>query len=668
MGMREGLWVALLTGVLAMGGCGGGGAATPEPENTLQAQYKADLHEISAQAVDGVTMTTVSGGGGETLRITDLSEEFENLVVGQSVVLAPSESQGIPLGFAGVVHSRTASEVVLRDARVDEVFDKLSLDFDTARAGAFVGTVAPQGARLAIASASEYSGSIDSTGSGIDLTLQVNRPAGPSARLVGKIELKGLRLSSKIDFDILEYWRSFGFNLVRYEWTGRSVASLSLESIAEDGTEASVSWGDLFPKLAGGDYRWDQPMNKAIPGTKWLTGATRYFSLSGLDKSDRAGLVPLGGVVFAPAGVTTFVNQPSVLQQVPPMAFVLWLYIDANGEVKFVSENKLLEADSGVWRSGMRVERGSDNGLTSVQVKDYGSPTLASHVTGAVQASQNLGAAIGADLIVGGIRPASGKIELFGAEFKGKLESSRTAGIQWYPTLSMLLPKQQDFCASYAISTYSEASYRLGIKASSPIPGLADVSFAHKGSTDRKVWQETGDFFAQNCPLDHVLTVTKVEKAPPVTRTDCGTGDPDRRCDLYCEVDETLQIGQEIKGIQGTFTVNGLQRGGKGQFHFDSADSDTLMEGTFGQQWVDSKLMGKFAQTRLFDPINVSMPPILYSSQKALEFSSTINRTTADMTGTFTTSKTNGWSVDASKVQCQVQYGVKSSVAWIIKP
>lgn len=666
--IQKGLWVALLAGFLGMGGCGGGGGAASQAENKLLAQYKSDLTEIPEQTVSQVTVTTESAAEGETLRITDLAGEFANLEVGQSVVLAPSEAQGMPLGFVGVVHSRDDTSVVLRDARVDEVFDKLSVDYDTARSAAFVSTVAPAGARLiAAAAASDYSGSINSSGSGINLTLQVNKPVGTSARLVGKIDLKDLRLSSEIDFDILEYPGSFGINRIRYEWTGQSAASLTLESVTDDGGPSTVAWGDLFPKLAGGNYRWDQPATEPIPGTRWLTGSTRYFSLSGLDKSDRAGLVPLGGVVLTPAGATTFVNQPSVLQQVSPIAFVLWLYIDAHGELKFVSDNKLLDAESGVWRSGMRIERGTD-GLTFQQIKDYGSPKLSSHVTGALQAKQNLGAAIGADLIVGGIRPASGKIELFGAEFEGKLQSSRTAGIQWYPSLAMLLPTDQDFCASYAVSTYSEASYRMGIKLESPIPGLEQLSFGRQGSSDRKVWQTTGDFFAQNCPLEHVLTVTKIQKDAPVTRFDCGTGDPNRRCDLLCEVDETLQVGQEIKDIKGAFTVHALQRGGSGRFQLDSTDTDTLFKGTYGQQMVNDTVMGSFAVNNRFDPINTSMPPILYSSERATDFSALINRATADFDGTFKSSKTNGWNIDASTVTCEVQYGVKSKVAWLITP
>ena len=651
-----------MTGALAAcgGGSGDSGGGAQSADNTLNAQYKSDIEQVTAEQYAGADIE-VFGEGGAGLVLTNPGDELARLEVGQTVVLGPNVQQGLPFGFTGVVQSKTETQVTLRDANIEDVFDKLVLDIDSARATPTIQTLSMPDTRLKIASVSSTSGSLSRTDSGTDLVLQVNRDAGLNTVLSGRIEIKDLRVISKINYSLADYPQTYGLDRFSYEVKGQTSASLRLQPKTIDGKEASINWGNVFPKLSGGNYVWDKPVEIPIPGTSWLPESAKYFKLSGLDASDRQGLVPLGGLVIIPGAVTTFANQPTALQQIAPISIVIWLYIDANGEVKLLADNTLLEADSGIWHTGFRIERETPSQLKSTLLKNFGSPKVSSSINDAVQATQEVGVTIGADAIFSGIRPASGKIDLFNMELKGSFQTSKPSSVSWYPNFAVTLPKEPEFCASYSVEVFSEASYKLGLSAA--VPGFGEYKFQRSAKTERIKWGSMGDFYAKNCPMKTTLTVAKVTQDPQVI-ANCGSGEEIRPCNLFCENEATVG-DQHFK--QSRFSATNLSSRGTSTFMIDDDDDETSFVGLFELQPKNNAMIGLFTAQKQLDMGSTPSGDLTYTSLRDMQIKSDVDRGSAEFNGKFTRTVKNGWSRDDRTVSCAVDFDVKSTVDWKIK-
>ncbi|MGI9216808.1 MAG: hypothetical protein ACR2JA_07395, partial [Hydrogenophaga sp.] len=648
----------------SLAACGGGGGSgtgpdSPKTDNILTAQYKANIQEISTEQYAQASVQVMANGGAG-LVLTPVGDEFAGLEIGQTVVLGPNEQQGLPFGYTGVVLGKENNQVTLRDANIEDVFENLVVDYDSARETPAIETFSMPDTKLKIASASSTTGSMSRTDSGTDLVLEVNRDAGLNTVLTGRIEIKDLRVISLINYSLSDYPGTYGLDRFTYEVKGQTSASLRLRPKTADGKEASINWGNIFPKLNGGNYVWDRPVNVPIPGTSWLPESAKYFSLSGLDASDRQGLVPLGGLVLIPGAVTAFSNQPTILQQIAPMSIVIWLYLDANGEVKLLADNTLLDANSGIWHTGFRIERESATQLRSTILKDFGNPKVSSHVNEAVQASQEVGVTIGADVIFSGIRPATGKVDLFNMELKGNFQASKPTSVTWYPSFAVTLPREPEFCASYSLEVFSEASYKVGLSAT--VPGFGEYKYQKSAKTDRIKWGALGDFYAKNCPMKTALTVAKVIEDPQVVQN-CGSGDQVVPCNLFC-TNEAVVGDQQF--LTSSFSAATLKSRGASKLMLDD-EEESFFDGIFDLQYKNNQLIGLFTAQKLLDMGSARYGDLDYTSRKELKVRSDVDRASAEFNGKFTRTMTNSWSRDNSTVSCVVEFDMKSEVDWKIK-
>lgn len=391
----------------------------PPTDNNITAVVKDGNIVLPASATSGSNTVVPLKAGGVQIDSTDIT--VVNLKTNDIVYIAP-RSGGLAFPFAGKVTSITTvdgkQQVRLVPANVEDVYDKLSWDIDTSRSDAVIGgVIAPQNARATFSQTrpqktnSFYKpmlsviGSLKDEDSKINGTVELSQDlvdaGGKKITLTAKIDVSNLALRSKAEFDPKKFATGGGWANMSAVVAGEVAGSVSLSG----STEANISLGTL---LASTDV-WDQ--------LKWRGGD--MFTLEGLDSKDKAGRIPLGGIILVPYAATTFTgNLPSsaiTLLSIAPSA-VLWLYLDMSGNITAEGEVGWRTADNKFERGYELVANGLELQATKINTYTNGRQEL--FAKGSIKATQKLGFTVAADVLVGGIRPLNVSAFL-GNELKG---------------------------------------------------------------------------------------------------------------------------------------------------------------------------------------------------------------------------------------------------------
>lgn len=382
-----------------------GSALAPVTLNTMTGTVRENLLVVSrAGTIDGNTVEPSPDGG---LVISSSDAALSTASVGQ-LAHVPAATGGLELPFTGRISSVATlggkRQVHLDPVNLEDVFEKMSWDVDTRRSGTkLAGFISAPGVRSSFrltpsrhqpGLAKALAAQDGSLSGDVQLALEFETEDNGITRtvtLTGEINLNELSMRTRGEFDPLKYLSFKGWGHLSAVMSGSVGGKVSLAGEVEVASLAA-----LIPTLSA----WDR--------LKWKAG--KYFSLEGLDDSDKQGKVPLGGLVLSPVLNTAFVGNAipgstlSALSAGPSV--VLWLYFDASGNVT-------VEGEAGWQAEGYSFEQGYEFTLLgpllvakSIDI-ERARGTQSLFASGKIHAQQRLGLSLSGDFLLAGIRPVN---------------------------------------------------------------------------------------------------------------------------------------------------------------------------------------------------------------------------------------------------------------------
>jgi Lectin C-type domain len=504
---------ALTWGIAA---CGGGGssnsaapAAAPAATNLTSFVKSAVVQDMPLSTADqiAVASTSVADGAPASGMIlkSSVDQAFKSFKVNDVVAVPPSNLQkGLYFGFTGRVVSNDGNTMQLRMAKLEEVFDKLSIDYDSSRDGGakIVNVIGPKNGKASfsrrlnrdniVPKAIATTGTITAKGSDIEGDISVTFPLdlkGQKGELSVGVTIQGGKIIHKLEYDKSRLLKTAGFGKIGAGFTG-DVSSTIKIAFGKDGKAIDTSLAELL----------GSNKSKAFEDLKYdLWGS----ELSGLEGTDKAGLIPLAGVVVDVvtllSGGTTAgfrgdlaANDPLRFYEASRTAcIVLWIYLDAAGEISIKGEQTFNVGRHQESYKGVELIDFLADEKWKDESYERSSPKFA-NMAFDMEATfkQNLGASVAVDLMVGGIRPLTGKF------FTGVQYESTIKGHGQFN----LVPSDPFFAGTfcYDINGFkflSEAEAKIRLVASTTLPFIGEVT-AGTGddgvswASEPKVWKD----------------------------------------------------------------------------------------------------------------------------------------------------------------------------------
>lgn len=483
------------------------------PASAVTGEVKPELIVVppAALTANGNSVAPMVGGG---VQLNSSDPAIANVVTG-SVVHIPATAGGLSLPFTGKVVNVSSANgqktVQIVPANVEDVFNKLSWDINTAKTGAQIsGIIAPAGAKATFsqtqgkavglnAQQQQFgfkSQALTATDTTVNGNIEISRDfvvQGKTITLVATIDVSDLSLRSKGEYDPAKFLTGGGWANVTAVITGKTGGSIKLK-------------GETPPKMSIGELLknsnvWDE--------LKWRGGEN--FTLEGLDSKDKTGRFPLGGVILVPGAVTAFKgNMPDsaiTLLSAAPSA-VLWLYIDmsgnitASGEAGWRAVDYQFERGYELAAKGLELEATKINNLIPGRQELFGS--------GKVELTQRAGISIAADVLIGGIRPAN--VNAFiGGEYSKSFEGEGVLEITPTQKLSGILCTKDKIWAGAELN----AAFRVKAKVK------ADLYFANleaQGTVQKEYSEKTNTWIDQDlgsqCVSAGLFSITAATQGP----------------------------------------------------------------------------------------------------------------------------------------------------------
>jgi len=382
------------------GGAGGdtGGSSNP-PAPLISGVVKSAVKVLSAADVGAGGLQANEGGGA---RLSSSSPRVASLAVGDTVHVPAQNSPGLLMGFTGKVSAtRTtsgATTIELMPALVEDVFDEVSWDLDTSKTGVqtlgIVSLQRPQQVLKAVPTGSGGLAMKDGMISGSFALERVFNYSGHNFTISASVDVQDVVVRSSAEFNPRKFGSSGGWGKIGAVVSGNISGTAKIKS--ED--DVTIPLGDALYKASA----WDD--------LKWNAG--RLFSMQGLEGTDKAGRIPLGGIVVIPAaGVAgNFtgnggVDQAATLKALSvASAIVFWVYTDASGNISMNGELGV-RADGGTFKFGRVYTLGGSDAPAEQQRSSLGKVTLLGG--GEFDGTQRLGFSAAADVLIAGIRPLS---------------------------------------------------------------------------------------------------------------------------------------------------------------------------------------------------------------------------------------------------------------------
>ena len=148
------------------------------------------------------------------------------------------------------------------------------------------------------------------------------------------------------------------------------------------------------------------------------------------------------------------------LGQIKGAGIVLWIYIDLSGNVALSGDLKFFEATGGGFDMGFKLERVNGSLTNTIINTETPANVFAPRFTGKVEATQNIGLALAADLLVAGVRPATVKSTLIGVNATASVEGD--GGYRWTPSPAAF---EGSLCAHAGIKLVSNIELNVAVNA-----------------------------------------------------------------------------------------------------------------------------------------------------------------------------------------------------------
>jgi hypothetical protein len=507
--------------LISCGGSGGGGGSASSSPNSVAGTIASGVIVTPEADATAATLELDPFQSGALL-ITNPTGALAKVKTGDIIYLPANDSQGIPFGLTGKVMQNADGSITLQPAALEDVFTKLSIDFDTTLDNTQIGLISTKGGYISLSQ-----GKPSTLQTGLDLSLcQVGLNAvvdlackngaiegkiglehkilvqkkGDTektwATIYATIDISDLSAKVKLDYDAEKYPGTGGLNQAMVNLTGTWGAQVGIKVDDDDATAEIPSLSELLH--ADGANIWDDVNTKVLFG--------KYFELSGLNNDNKQGLIPLGGIYLTPAGSIAFSGQDVAAPQINAIkagAIIIWVYIDAAGHITLSGDLKFLDLNGASVQKGFDITRSDDNNLnTRVINTQTNSSSRAPVIKGKVEVSQNVGLAVAADLMVGGVRPFTIKMEIAGVKVEGQAEGE--IGLHVLPTPMELYGNG---CAKLEGKFYSDFTLRAALNAKldtkwlKSTVGLLDVTIG----PEELVW---GDLSWASCVNSYLLPLS----------------------------------------------------------------------------------------------------------------------------------------------------------------
>lgn len=469
----------------ALAACGGGSSGTAPGVTAASVIPAVTVADIAVQPtvktplpaeVETAKTVVIAAAitASPTLQVT--MNTSQTYVVGDTVML-PADPRSIPLGFTGKVVSTTTvggkQVLSLVEADFGDVFKSLKLDLNTSRDQArVVGVIAPPGVKAQFTATApqalqtgvtqdlqscggqvglSFSGKLECKQSYVEGTLGVEHSfemtqKDGSKKTTGKmfvtVDIKKGVFKSKVDINPGIYDTLVGnqWGTMEQKFSGEISASVGFEIPGEKGDEL-YRIPSLRELIAGSDglSKWDN--------AQWDLG--KYARLKGLESDDKRGLLPIAGLVIDPACVATSVATAGAgfttactfkgdiadarFSAAKPAAVIVWIYLNASGELSFSGKVNLLKMDDYKFEAGQLTTFVGAEANVSETFTQNAPVIKILEVNGKLQGKLNLGVSMAVDLMVAGIRPAA--LQIVPIEVVNTTTAEGSFGLQVFPEI-----------------------------------------------------------------------------------------------------------------------------------------------------------------------------------------------------------------------------------------
>ena len=327
--------LVLVTCALSLASCGGGGggnsgappvqSSQPEPSvpqptptptptapDTIAGTLKVNVISIPLEDVNQRALTVQPDGRAE---FTGSSARIAALKVDQTVLFPADPDAGRPIAFLGrvaaVSTTNNITRVSMRQAYVEDVYERLSWELDSSNQGThIVAAVGPVGGRLTnVAFTPRQVGALAVGLKGLNGDITYSEPFvfnGTDLTLSVSLKLANVGVRSKAEFDPAKF--SGGWGQLGATVSGDVEGEVKITTAGG----ISVPLGDIFHD------------STAWKSLKWNGGG--LFSLEGLADSDKKGLVPIGRF-----GTPDEIASTVLHLSAPESAFIVGAEIIASG-------------------------------------------------------------------------------------------------------------------------------------------------------------------------------------------------------------------------------------------------------------------------------------------------------------------------------------------------
>lgn len=440
-------------------------ATTSENVRVVSRTDAAVVEDVQTDAQKGSTTFTVP----ETAALA-------KAVKGQVLYMPPSAKTGFPFGFTGKVTSTRLTngktQVTMREAMVEDVFDKLDVDIDTSSEKMQIqGVLQAPGVMLNIspgeplqAAGIQQSGKankiefdlcqtmMDAAGSraGVDSEFGDKIPVRLTngkyvLQLEGEASCKrkngkpGMNYRLEATFGtIIDKEKDKDFRPFFATVDLRDAVFRFKAKYDKDDYKSRDGWALLSAQLEA-DYSYKSGLRSPkkllkkslsdilMPNASEMWDKNfkvkmgSFLELSGLDGDDKKGMLPLGGIVMSlPHAIASYGTASAIpfagglsateLQQYKAASIIIWLYLRADGTVSMVGE-------TGVSLS-QKIKKGFEfkvvrDALVATSVNEESEPLIkVPYFKGKVDVENTVGAALVADFLMAGVRPATMQLDL----------------------------------------------------------------------------------------------------------------------------------------------------------------------------------------------------------------------------------------------------------------
>lgn len=466
-------WAVLTLSAAVLVACGGGGspaAVTPGATPQNEIAFNPNVKVIASASVVP-SSATVSSTGSLQLGLVG----SQSLAVGD-IVMIESGVSGLTNAYPGKITSITNTSGVttatLVRAGIADVFTKLNIKYDSTDGS---GTQAGLAVRKVITApgvvAKFESKPVTTAGlqAGIAQTLcGVTTQAGvkwaneivcdySKGTLSGELSLSKDILVTKTatgekvgatwkayfllndvkqvlntNFDELASRTPSKSDYFKAELSGKVAAGVRLET-PDENSKYEWALSDLISSSTGADFFND------------LEWKLKLAELKGLNADDKAGLLPVAGLVIdaqcvaataASGGAAAWTAcgfkgfDEARVSLGKPLSFILWAYVRADGSLKLSGSLDIVEMSGYEFQKG--IEYTYDGGAKTIN-KTISEPTLSMlKLNGAADVDLSVGGELAMDFLVGGIRPAAVHFEAY--RYEQNYHAEGNAGFQVFPT------------------------------------------------------------------------------------------------------------------------------------------------------------------------------------------------------------------------------------------